>query len=127
MSRQGVLLDTDFVIDFLRGDASAVDIIVPLWEKNHAYLSILSVYELYAGMFPAEKEATDHFIAACRLELLTMEIAKNAGIYRSYYRAKGLTLSIVDCLIAETAKAGGYLIATKNLRHFPEKQYLLNY
>ena len=43
---QTVLLDTDYVIDFLRGKSA---VIVPLLQENAAYLSILSVYELYAG------------------------------------------------------------------------------
>lgn len=124
---QTILLDTDFAIDFLRGKAQMIQIIKPLWEKNIAYLSLLSVYELYAGMRPEEKESTDHFIAACRIEPLTLVIAQKAGEYRSMYRTKGQTLSIVDCLIAMTAKVNNHLIATKNLAHFPEKEYLFSW
>lgn len=126
-STQTILLDTDFVIDFLRGETRMIDIIIPLWEKNIAFLSVLSVYELYAGMRPNEKEATDNFINACQLEPLTIEISKEAGNYRSDYRAKGQTLSIVDCIIATTAKINNHLVATKKLRHFPEKKYLFSY
>lgn len=124
---QTILLDTDFAIDFLRGEESMIEIITPLWEKNIVFLSLLSVYELYAGMRPNEKEVTDNFIGACRLEPLTLEIAKKAGDYRSEYRTRGLTLSIVDCLIATTAKINKHLIATKNVRHFPDKKYLFTY
>ncbi len=127
INAQTILLDTDFAIDFLRGEKKMIDIIRPLWEKNIAFLSLLSVYELYAGMRPNEKEATDHFIDACRLEPLTLEITKKAGEYRSEYRTKGETLSIVDCLIAATAKVNNHLIATKNVKHFPEKKYLFSY
>lgn len=127
MKTQTILLDTDFVIDFLRGDARMMNIIIPLWEKNIVFLSILSVYELYAGMRPNEKEATDNFINACQIEPLTVEISKEAGKYRSQYRAKGETLSIVDCIIATTAKMNRHLIATRNIKHFPEKKYLFSY
>jgi|SRR5579872_3700197 len=126
-STQTILLDTDFAIDFLRGNLEMIEIIKPFWEKKIAFLSLLSVYELYAGMRPDEKEVTDNFINACQLEPLTLEITKKAGEYRSRYRAMGLTLSIVDCLVAETAKTNNHLIATKNVKHFPEKEYLFSY
>jgi predicted nucleic acid-binding protein len=76
-------------------------------------------------MRPREKEATDQFIAACRIESLTLSIAQKAGEYRASYKAKGKILSIVDCLIATTAKMNNHLVATKNIKDFPEKEYLL--
>jgi predicted nucleic acid-binding protein len=117
---QTVLLDTDYVIDFLRGKSS---VIIPLLEKNIAFLSILSVYELYAGMRPHEEEATTNFIQACRLESVTIEIAKNAGAYRFKQRQKGITLSIVDCIIAETANMNNHLVATNNKKHYPGNSF----
>jgi len=115
-----------FVIEFLRGKSAMKDIIVPLWENNTAYLSILSVYELYSGMRPKEKEATNNFIDVCRIEPVTLEIAKKAGEYRLNYQMKGITLSVVDCIIAETAKTNKHSIATLNVKHYPESLMYLN-
>ena len=56
---QTVLIDTDIAIDFLRGIAKARDIILPLWERDIAFISFLTAYELYAGMQAKEKEATE--------------------------------------------------------------------
>jgi len=117
---QTVLLDTDYVIDFLRGKSSAI---VPLLKENTAFLSILSVYELYAGMCPGEEQATDDLIQACRIEPVTMEIAKKAGIFRFKNRQKGMTLSIVDCVIAETARINNHQVATSNKKHYPESSF----
>lgn len=122
-SLQTVLLDTDYAIDFLRGLPETKNIIGFLWEKNIAFLSLLSVYELYAGMRPKEKQATDYFIDACRIEPVTMELAKKAGEYRYKYQQKGITLSIVDCLIAETARINTHMIATNNKKHYPESSF----
>ena len=47
---QTVLIDTDIAIDYLRGNESVIALIEQLWKSDIAYLSILSVYELYAGM-----------------------------------------------------------------------------
>ena len=118
-SMQTVLLDTDYAINFLRGIQEAKNIIVPLWQKNSAFLSILSVYELFAGMRPSEEQATNDFINACRIESISMEIAKKAGAYRYKYQRQGITLSVVDCLIAETARINRHQIATNNKKHYP--------
>lgn len=116
---QTVLLDTDYAINFLRGIPEAKNIIIPLWQKNSAFLSILSVYELFAGMRPSEGQATNDFINACRIEPITMEIAKKAGEYRYKYQRQGVTLSVIDCLIAETARINQHQIATNNKKHYP--------
>ncbi len=68
-----------------------------------AYLSILSVYELYAGMRTTEKSVTEDFINACHLELVTMQIANKAGDMYRHWRGKGVTITSIDCLIAATA------------------------
>jgi len=113
---QTVLIDTDYVIDFLRGKSS---VIISLLQDNVAFLSILSVYELYAGMRNDEEQATNDFIQACRIEHVSMAIAKKAGAFRFNNRQKGITLSIVDCIIAETARANNHQVATNNKKHYP--------
>jgi len=69
---QSVLIDTDIAIDYLRGSEEAARLLEQLWNNNTAHLSILSVYELYAGMRATEKEATEDFINACNIEPVTM-------------------------------------------------------
>jgi predicted nucleic acid-binding protein len=114
-----VLLDTDCAIDFLRGK-NEVKNLIDLFQKRAAFLSVLSIYELYAGMKTSEQTATDDFIRACIIEPITEDIAKKAGRLRLSYRQKGLTLSVVDCLIAETARYHGHRVATNNRKHYPE-------
>ncbi len=115
-----VLLDTDYVIDFLRGRSA---VIIPLIQNRLAYISILSVYELYAGMLSKESEATDDFIRACHIEPVSLEIAQQAGMFRFKQREKGITLSIVDCIIAETARIGQHQVATHNKKHYPDTSF----
>lgn len=121
-SAQTILLDTDYAINFLRGIPETKKFILPLWKNQLAFLSILSVYELFAGMRIGEEEATNNFINACRIKPITLEIAKSAGQYRYKYQQKGVTLSVVDCLIAETARMNSHLIATNNRKHYPESE-----
>lgn len=124
---QTVLIDTDIAIDFLRGLQKARDLVEPLWAANRAYLSILSVYELFAGMRENEKEDTENFIHACNLDLVTTEIAlKSAELFR-LYRKKGITLTSIDCLILGTSIIRGHKIATRNANHYPDKTLLFDF
>lgn len=120
---QTILFDTDYLIDFLRGKSSSRDLIVKALSKNLAYISILSVYELYAGMRPGEEEATEDCIGAFRIESVTLDISKKAGMLRFKCRQQGITLSIVDCIIAETARSKNHLVATMNKKHYPDIKF----
>ena len=121
----GVLVDTDVAIDFLRGVPYAKPLMTDLWAEGQAFLSVLTVYELTAGMRNAEKLSMHNFIDASAIEAVTVEIAIKGGeLYRSY-RAQGITLTSLDCLIAATALVRGYKVATRNDKHYPEKGILL--
>jgi len=123
---QTVIVDTDIAIDYLRGDQYANELMLSLWDGNTAYLSILSVYELYAGMRDDEAEDTENFIDACSIEPVDIEITRKAGeIYRQY-KKEGITLTSIDCLVNATAVVKGHKIATRNKDHYPDKKILLS-
>jgi len=124
---QAVLIDTDIAIDYLRGESFAKDLILPLWKSNTAYLSILTVYELYAGMRESEREGTENFINACNIEPITIKIAEKGGETYRHYRRQGITLTSNDCLINATAIIKGHKIATRNKDHYPDKKILWKY
>jgi predicted nucleic acid-binding protein len=116
-----VLIDTDVAIDFLRGIPYAQPLLAGMWADGQAVISVLSVYELAAGMKEREKAATRNFIDACEIEPVTTEIALKAGELYRRFRSKGVTLTSLDCLIAATALVKGYKVATRNVKHYPEK------
>lgn len=122
---QTVLVDTDIAIDYLRGAGYARDLMFGLWEANNAYLSILSVYELYAGMREEEVEETEDFVDACIIEDVTIDITKKGGDTYRLNRKKGTTLTSIDCLVYSTAIIRGHKVATRNIEHYPDKNILL--
>ena len=122
----GVLIDTDIAIDFLRGAAYTQPLMDGLWSDGQAMISVLTVYELTAGMRDAEKVVTHNFIEACAVEPITPEIAFKGGELYRKYRARVVALTSVDCLIAATALVKGYKVATRNVKHYPEKGLLLS-
>ncbi len=124
---KNILIDTDIAIDYLRGKTYSQKLVNDIWDQNKACLSILSVYELYAGMQDKEKQETDDFINACKIEPITLEIAKKSGSLWRSYRQKGITLNALDCMIQGTALLNEYKIATRNVEHYPDKKLLLSF
>lgn len=124
---QTVIIDTDAAIDYLRGHQDARDLVFSLWDNDTAYLSILSVYELFAGMKDSEKDDTENFMKACNVEPVTIEIAKKAGELYRKYRGQGITLTSLDCLINATAIIKKHKIATKNKGHYPNREIIYKF
>ena len=122
-----VLIDTDVAIDFLRGDPKTKQLIATLWHSNTAYLSLLSVYELHAGMRETESQYTRDFVSACQIHELTLSIVREAGDYYRFHRSRGLTLTAIDCMIYLTAKHNNFKLLTRNFKHYPDKKILLEH
>lgn len=122
---QTVLVDTDVAIDFLRGAPYSRELLKGLWERNLAYLSVLSVYELGAGLREKERGDTENFIQAFNLEEIDFRVAWRGGALFRTYRKKGITLTAMDCLIMATALERKHKIASRNTPHYPEKGLLL--
>ena len=61
----------------------------------------------------------DRFFAeACDVVPITQPIAERAGIMRGELRARGITRTQADTLIAATAKTLGLTLVTRNVRDF---------
>ena len=112
-----VLIDTDFLINFLRGKKTAQNYLLSLLEDSTIYCSAITVAEIYAGMKEHEKEKTTELIDSLNIFEVTREIAEKAGEYKRNERKQSLELD--DCLIAATACIKGALLATGNLKHYP--------
>jgi predicted nucleic acid-binding protein len=78
---------------------------------------VISVAELYAGMRPEEKHATDVLLDGLVIIPIVREIAEVAGRFKS--RAKSRRLELADCLIAATAFVEGATLATGNTKDYP--------
>lgn len=111
-----ILIDTDVLIDCLRGRDEARLFIESLTESPH--LSAATVAELYAGVFDSERDDLDAFLTAFRIVPVTEDIARNGGLHRrDYGRSHGTGL--VDGVIAATAAQLGSQLITLNRRHYP--------
>jgi predicted nucleic acid-binding protein len=112
-----VLPDTDVLIDFLRGHASAVALV--RFCEDRLILSAVVVSEPYAGV-RGEKEETvlDEFVSLFRVLPVNAEIARMGGVLkRDFGRSHGVGLA--DALVAATVLSEGAELKTLNVRHYP--------
>ncbi len=111
------LLDTCIIIDLLRGDARAAELVMRLQSKP--FVSVVTVAEVFAGLKSQKRELIARtFFRECRILSVTAEIAEQAGNSVRHYRASH-SLDIPDALIAATAEHHGLALATLNVKHFP--------
>ena len=110
-------MDTDILIDYLRGDPRAVDFIED--KVDHLHLSTISVAELFQGVRDGdERSVLESMLGALTVLPVTEEIAREAGLFRRrYHKSHGCGLA--DCLIAATALEHGLQLHSLNTRHFP--------
>jgi len=111
------MIDTDVLIDFLRGVAKARDYVRSL--QNRPFLSAVTVAELYAGVRQGnEQDHLDRLVGGFRVLPVSSRIAIAGGLYSRQYRPSHGT-GTIDALIAATAEAEGCVLVTLNRKHFP--------
>ncbi len=112
-----LLLDTDVLIDYLRGQPDAVAYMRGL--AAPLLVAAVTVAELYAGVRDgAERTALDNFVKAFEVVPVDAQIAERGGPYRRDY-GTGHATGLADTLIAATADMRQATLVTLNARHFP--------
>ncbi len=112
-----LLIDTDVVIDYLRGQADAVAYLEGLIEPQ--LLSAITVAELYAGVREGkERTALDTFLTAFEVVPVDEVMAVKGGLYRRDY-GRSHNVGLADALIAATAEVRQAALVTLNKKHFP--------
>lgn len=112
-----VLVDTDVLIDFLRGKEKAREFIVSLAGDTDIICSAITVAEIHAGMKEQERIKTQELLDSLTIIDVTREIAEKAGAYRRTIRSHALELD--DCMIAASAYLKRATLATGNAKHYP--------
>ncbi len=111
------LLDTDVIIDYLRGHGLAKSLFDQL--PDDCALSVVSVAELHVGVRDgAEQRALTLLLDTFSQIELSCAIAAQGGLVRrDWGKSHGAGLN--DALIAATALATGRVLFTLNAKHFP--------
>lgn len=119
MSR-ALLVDTDVLIDFLRGHEKAMSLITVNSER--IVVSSIVVAELYAGVRGGadgvEQGVLERLLALFRVVPVGDAIARLGGLYkRDYGKSHGVGLA--DAIVAATATLEDAELTTLNVRHYP--------
>lgn len=112
-----MLVDTDVLIDFLRGRPEARDFVAGL--PRDAAVSVLTVAELHVGVRDGdERLALDAMLDTFRVLPLEDSVARTGGLFRrDYGKSHGVGLN--DALIAAAVLEQGLTLATLNVKHYP--------
>lgn len=118
------VLDTDVLIEYLRGLSAAVDYLPSL--EGDLCISSLTVAELFAGARESEEEALRTMLRAFEVVPADGAIAEAAGrLRRRYGPSHGVGLA--DAVIAATAQSVRGRLVTFNRKHFPMLDVVVPY
>lgn len=115
----GVLLDSDVIIEILRGGRGTTAAAAALESAGvPTYCTAASWAEIYAGIRAGEETLTGAFFEARGEVVLDAAAGRHAGSYLARY-AGSHGLEIADALIAAAASTAGLRLWTLNRRHYP--------
>lgn len=115
----GVLLDSDVIIEILRGNAEVAERLAALEAGGTpTYCSPIAWAEICAGIRPGEERATEAFLSARGELLLDADVGRRAGSYLARH-ARSHGVRIADALVAAAASVCGLRLWTLNVRHYP--------
>jgi tRNA(fMet)-specific endonuclease VapC len=117
------LIDTDWAIHYLNKHAGIVERLQELQQQEGLGLSIVSLAELYEGVFYSrdpdgdERDLQD-FLRGVTILGIDEEVCKIFGRERGRLRAAGMLVGDFDLLIGASALRHNLTLLTNNRRHF---------
>lgn len=113
------LVDTSVLIDYLRGDQAAADLLERERAAAPLHASEITRLELLAGMRTAEEDATRSLLSALVWHPIDSGVAEAAGRLGRRWLPSHHTIDGADLAIAATAIQISARLLTRNVRHFP--------
>lgn len=113
------LVDTDVCIDYLRKREYARILFRKWMAKGLLSISAITHLEIYAGMRKGEESATADFLDNMVTVPVDESIASSAGNIIRNLKAKGLTMSPMDSIIAALALFTNVPLVTNNIDDYP--------
>ena len=112
-----VLLDSDVIIDYLRGLPAAGRYVDGLAATPAC--SEMTRVEVLRGVRSPERRGTERFLATIRWVVVDEGISGLAGELGRRFRRSHEALGVADLVVAATAQRLEVPLATLNVRHFP--------
>lgn len=115
-----ILVDSDVLIEHLRGNAAARDWLVSARQSSGPLaVSVVSLTEIAGGMRSPERREVMRLLGSMHRFQVTEQVAWRAATLMREYSRSHSGIGLGDYLIASTALTEGLELATLNLRHYP--------
>jgi len=119
----GVLVDSDILIEVLRGRKAEP---VKLWRAlvetaQPLFYSPVSLAEIQHGMREPQREPVERMLSSMNCVPIDIEIATRAGDYMRVFHASH-SVELGDAFIAATATVNDLPLWTQNRKRFPMKE-----
>ena len=125
----GLIVDTDILIDLLRKKDYAVSLIKKLEDEVELATSAINAFELYRGAYKSRNQEKNLASVKGLLNSLRMlntdeDSVEIAGKITASLERDGNMMDIRDLLIASIALVNGFGILTNNVGHFNKIKHL---
>ena len=120
MIKDGVIVDTSILIDFLKGSEKYAEEITSLLLKNRAITTGIIIAELLQGIKnPKEEQNISELMTAINTLEISTELWIKTGKLSSSLRKKGISLPLTDIAIATLALEFNLYVFTLD-KHFEQ-------
>lgn len=118
-----IILDTDILIDVLRGQPEALELVQSLEGDHHLSTTAISSFELHHGAWktdnpPKNLQAVDTLLGRLSVFSFTPEDSELAGKIFASLEGEGQTIGFRDVFIAATVITKESSLLTRDRRHF---------
>lgn len=119
-----MIVDTDFVIDLLRNDASATQKLQKFSEQGESFfMTVLTVFELFNGVSRSSRPEQEREKVKTALKNQAIigfdeKSAETAGEICGLLAHQGTPVGAIDCMIAGIAIHAHKTVLTRNVRDF---------
>ncbi|ACP54382.1 type II toxin-antitoxin system VapC family toxin [Saccharolobus islandicus] len=113
-------LDSDILIDFLRGKEKAVRYIEIIKNNFRIVTTVVNAFELYYAAYKYNRdiEKIDEFMQSIEILPFTLTEAKKAAEIEAKLESEGEMIGLKDVLISSIAISNSCNIVTGNVKHF---------
>lgn len=115
-----VLVDTPVIIDHLRGDTRASELLTELLEEgDRIWAATPTRTEMLAGITPSERQAMNDLFDLLAWVDIDIAVADDAGELARRFHRSHPGIDTADYLIAAAARSIDARLVTLNVRHYP--------
>lgn len=114
----GPVLDSDVLIDYLRGAGPGRELVGALIHGPRYRVTAVTAFELALGRSYVENPRPVHTLLSVPLLMLTRRAGLRGGALLAELRRKGAAIDVRDAMQAGICLEAGMTLVTRNIAHF---------